>query len=176
MWLNKSLKIFCPILLSFVFSFLLVQVWTWTDGDQPLLLTPFLEAGDISRARKASLVKWRRNSSTPELAKDAVIPSYSGFLTVDKGCASKIFFWFFPATVGKRTIVENAGYLAIYWYYTNLVWCCHCSRNPVAWWRSGWFWVICPFLTTRSICPGWEWDSDPKDPTLDPDSFRDLCG
>uniref|UniRef100_A0A4Q8K3H4 Carboxypeptidase n=1 Tax=Liphistius sp. SGP-2016 TaxID=1905180 RepID=A0A4Q8K3H4_9ARAC len=57
-------------------------------GD-PLFLTPYIEAGQIDKARNLSQVGKLPNS--PPLT------SYSGFFTVNKQLGSNMFFWFFPA-------------------------------------------------------------------------------
>ncbi|CAG5126179.1 unnamed protein product [Candidula unifasciata] len=54
----------------------------------PLLLTPFLDTGNIKAALELSEVK----------DPDGVIPkSYSGFLTTDRKARNHLFFWFFPS-------------------------------------------------------------------------------
>ena len=53
----------------------------------PLLLTPYIESGDIAQARNLALV----TGLTPNIA------SYTGFFTIDRECDSNIFFWFFPS-------------------------------------------------------------------------------
>ncbi|XP_046961869.1 venom serine carboxypeptidase-like [Vanessa cardui] len=57
------------------------------DNGTALILTPFIEKGQIEEARNASIV----NS-------DIFLgyQSYSGFLTVNKTYNSNIFFWYFP--------------------------------------------------------------------------------
>ncbi|GBL86657.1 Venom serine carboxypeptidase [Araneus ventricosus] len=59
------------------------------DPDQPLFLTPYVENGDIERAR--SLSKVGKLPNAPH------VPSYSGLFTVNKEHGSNMFFWFFPA-------------------------------------------------------------------------------
>lgn len=54
------------------------------SSGNPLFLTPFLEKGEVTEARKLSEVR-------------SNVKSYSGYLTVDKKCESNLFFWFFPA-------------------------------------------------------------------------------
>ncbi|XP_071108886.1 probable serine carboxypeptidase CPVL isoform X2 [Haliotis cracherodii] len=56
------------------------------DPGQPLFLTPYLESGDIQKAKEMSL------TTSPIITK-----GYSGFLTVNKTINSNMFFWFFPA-------------------------------------------------------------------------------
>lgn len=56
--------------------------------DGKLILTPYIKAGQIEKARKLAEV--------PSLIGDVI--SYSGYLTVDvEACDSNMFFWFFPA-------------------------------------------------------------------------------
>ncbi|XP_046585302.1 probable serine carboxypeptidase CPVL isoform X4 [Haliotis rubra] len=56
------------------------------DPGEPLFLTPYLERGDIQKAKEMSL------TTSPIITK-----GYSGFLTVNKTINSNMFFWFFPA-------------------------------------------------------------------------------
>lgn len=53
-----------------------------------LMLTPYINKGNLSEARALSKVELFYG-----------ITSYSGFLTVDETCKSHLFFWFFPAAV-----------------------------------------------------------------------------
>jgi hypothetical protein len=65
-----------------------------------LILTPYIEAGNIEEARTLS------NVSGGPFPDD--IPSYSGFFTVNKQYDSNLFFWFFPAEVShSRDILKN---------------------------------------------------------------------
>ncbi|GBL86641.1 putative serine carboxypeptidase CPVL [Araneus ventricosus] len=59
------------------------------DAGEPLFLTKYIESGDIDKARVLSKTGCLPNA--PE------VPSYSGFITVNKTFNSNIFFWFFPA-------------------------------------------------------------------------------
>ncbi|XP_069669042.1 venom serine carboxypeptidase-like [Periplaneta americana] len=61
------------------------------DGDagSKLMLTPYIESGNIDEARNLAAVK---GEPFP-----ADIPSYAGYLTVNKQFNSNLFFWFFPA-------------------------------------------------------------------------------
>ncbi|KAF5279192.1 hypothetical protein FQR65_LT03439 [Abscondita terminalis] len=54
----------------------------------PLILTPYLESGNIEEARIAAEVKY-----------DALenVKSYAGYFTVSKEFNSNMFFWFFPS-------------------------------------------------------------------------------
>ena len=58
------------------------------DVGEPLYLTPLLKAGRFKEAQKRARVE---NLS--------VIPSYSGFFTVNKKYESNIFFWYIPSAV-----------------------------------------------------------------------------
>lgn len=58
------------------------------DTGDPIFLTEYIESGQFELAKNLSLVnhddmKW--------------VPSYAGYLTVNKSCNSNMFFWFFPA-------------------------------------------------------------------------------
>ncbi|XP_077978166.1 putative serine carboxypeptidase CPVL [Glandiceps talaboti] len=64
------------------------DVTNGVDPGKPLFLTPYLEAGQIEKARKLSLVGPLMGTN---------IKSYSGFLTVNKEYNSNMFFWFIPA-------------------------------------------------------------------------------
>lgn len=64
------------------------------DGS-PLYLTPYIENGKLSEAKKLSEV------TLPEL--DSHLKSHSGFLTIDKTKNANSFFWFFPAKVRNVT-------------------------------------------------------------------------
>ncbi|KAJ9586809.1 hypothetical protein L9F63_019595 [Diploptera punctata] len=59
------------------------------EPDSRLILTPYIESGRIEEARSLSAV------SGDPFPSD--IPSYSGFLTVNKTYNSNLFFWYFPA-------------------------------------------------------------------------------
>lgn len=58
------------------------------DPGKPLYLTPLIEKKLIKEAQTAALVNFSEFQN---------IKSYSGYLTVDKGFQSNLFFWFFPA-------------------------------------------------------------------------------
>ncbi|XP_022818109.1 probable serine carboxypeptidase CPVL [Spodoptera litura] len=57
-------------------------------GDKPLILTPFIENGDASKAREQSEVD-------PSLF--AGVKSYAGYFTVNKRAQWNLYSWFFPA-------------------------------------------------------------------------------
>ena len=64
------------------------------DPGEPLFLTPYIESGEIGRARNLSRVN---------LQPDYSYLSYSGYLTVNKTLGSNLFFWFFPAQNGNTS-------------------------------------------------------------------------
>jgi hypothetical protein len=68
------------------------------DVGTKLILTPYIEAGNIEEARELSAVK---GDPIPD-----DIPSYSGFFTVNKTYNSNLFFWFFPAEVSNSVYVN----------------------------------------------------------------------
>ncbi|XP_035231146.1 probable serine carboxypeptidase CPVL [Stegodyphus dumicola] len=63
--------------------------------NEPLILTPYIESGDIELARNLSKTR-------PLPAANPHLLSYSGFFTVRKEYDSNIFFWFFPALNGDE--------------------------------------------------------------------------
>ncbi|XP_071942895.1 probable serine carboxypeptidase CPVL [Antedon mediterranea] len=63
------------------------------DPGKPLILTPYIESGNIDEGRKLSLVS----------TLNSTIKSYAGYFTVDKTFNSNTFFWFFPAEVNSET-------------------------------------------------------------------------
>ncbi|KAJ9586811.1 hypothetical protein L9F63_019597, partial [Diploptera punctata] len=65
------------------------------DVGERLILTPYIESGKIEEARSLSAV------SGDPFPSD--IPSYSGYLTVNKTYNSNLFFWYFPAENGYET-------------------------------------------------------------------------
>ncbi|XP_069770185.1 probable serine carboxypeptidase CPVL [Narcine bancroftii] len=79
-------------LLRHIYKSLKISVPSTVDVDpgKPLFLTPYLESGQIDKARKLSLVG---------PLDGPVVKSYSGYLTVNKTHNSNLFFWFFPAQV-----------------------------------------------------------------------------
>lgn len=86
---------FFVIACTFVSAFLnpYGKVKRYSDGGdpgEPLILTPFIEAGKIEEAQNLSFAKFNG-------FKD--IQSYSGYFTVNKEHNSNLFFWFFPAMV-----------------------------------------------------------------------------
>ncbi|CAF3109717.1 unnamed protein product [Rotaria socialis] len=62
------------------------------DPGEPLFLTPYLEQGQIEKARQLSSVE------LPPYKQQ----SFSGYLTVNKQYNSNMFFWFFPAQNGNK--------------------------------------------------------------------------
>ncbi|XP_055533044.1 vitellogenic carboxypeptidase-like [Wyeomyia smithii] len=70
-----------------------------SDNGDPLILTPYLEAGKIKEAQTAARVNHSRIVG---------IESYSGFFTVDKKFNSNMFFWYFPV---ENVSIANAPVL-----------------------------------------------------------------
>lgn len=58
------------------------------DADDPLILTPLIEAGQIEEARKESLVNYPNFKN---------VSLYTGYLQVDKEFDNNLFFYFFPS-------------------------------------------------------------------------------
>ncbi|EEC19540.1 serine carboxypeptidase, putative, partial [Ixodes scapularis] len=63
--------------------------------NQPLFLTPLIEAGRLDEAKSLSRVG--------SLGDVEDVPSYAGFLTVQPDMGSNMFFWFFPAKESSET-------------------------------------------------------------------------
>uniref|UniRef100_A0AAG5D765 Carboxypeptidase n=1 Tax=Anopheles atroparvus TaxID=41427 RepID=A0AAG5D765_ANOAO len=61
---------------------------------EPLLLTPYIEAGNITEGQRAARVQHSRIRG---------FESYAGFLTVDKRYNSNLYFWYFPPAKENRT-------------------------------------------------------------------------
>ncbi|XP_031352306.1 venom serine carboxypeptidase-like [Photinus pyralis] len=57
-------------------------------NDEPLILTPLINAGKIKEAQDASEVKFNGFKN---------VVSYSGYFTVNEEYNSNLFFWFFPS-------------------------------------------------------------------------------
>ncbi|CAG7816568.1 unnamed protein product [Allacma fusca] len=66
-----------------------------TESDTELFLTPLIEAGKLSEARELSADHMNQFRIQSTINYD--LPSYSGYLTVDKANNANVFFWFFPA-------------------------------------------------------------------------------
>ncbi|KAG8297544.1 hypothetical protein J6590_033068 [Homalodisca vitripennis] len=64
-----------------------VEPERYIDVGEPLYLTHLLEEGKVTEAQQKSRVH-------PDIGNTT---SYSGYLTVNKGCGSNLFFWYFPA-------------------------------------------------------------------------------
>ncbi|XP_008059156.1 probable serine carboxypeptidase CPVL, partial [Carlito syrichta] len=60
------------------------------DTGQPIFLTPYIKAGQITKGKELSLV-----SPLPGLS----MKSYAGYITVNESYNSNLFFWFFPAQI-----------------------------------------------------------------------------
>lgn len=58
------------------------------DLDSKLNLSPFIESGEVWKARRLAKVDSKHFLN---------VTSFSGYLTVDKGNNSNLWFWFFPA-------------------------------------------------------------------------------
>jgi vitellogenic carboxypeptidase-like protein len=63
------------------------------DPGEPLFLTPYIKSGQIEEAKALSAVPFM-----PPL-----VPSYSGFITVNETHNTNMFFWFFPAQRNQST-------------------------------------------------------------------------
>lgn len=58
------------------------------DAEDPLILTPMIEAGQVEEARNAALVSYADFKN---------VVMYSGYLQVDKEFDNNLFFYFFPS-------------------------------------------------------------------------------
>ncbi|GFT56664.1 probable serine carboxypeptidase CPVL [Nephila pilipes] len=63
--------------------------FSFRDDNEPLFLTPYLQSGQIQRAKNLSLVRGLPNAPN--------VTSYSGLFTVQQQFNNNLFFWFFPA-------------------------------------------------------------------------------
>nr|CAD7269743.1 unnamed protein product [Timema shepardi] len=72
------------------------------DVGEALILTPYIQSGDVDMARKLAKV-----SEEPFAG---LVTSYSGYLTVNPDLNSNLFFWFFPAEV---TILQHCPSLML---------------------------------------------------------------
>ena len=70
-------------------------MWTLGSSQDPLILTPFVEQGEIELGRMLSRVA----QPLPGLQGHEMVRSYSGFFKVNQTVDKNIFFWFFPALV-----------------------------------------------------------------------------
>ncbi|XP_055334686.1 probable serine carboxypeptidase CPVL [Paramacrobiotus metropolitanus] len=68
---------------------------------EPLILTPYIKAGDIKRARQLSTVHL---PFVPAV-------SHSGFLTVNETDNGNMFFWFFPAEIAEPELAPVVVWL-----------------------------------------------------------------
>ena len=57
-----------------------------TPEEEPLLLTPYLNLGQVEKAQRLSRVK-----------DPGIPPSHAGFLTVNESLGHHLFFWYFPS-------------------------------------------------------------------------------
>lgn len=62
---------------------------------EPLLLTPYLRAGHVLRAKQLARV-------AADVFRPRRVLSYSGYFTVSDQHNSNLFFWFFPAPVTTK--------------------------------------------------------------------------
>ena len=60
----------------------------------PLMLTSFIENGDLETGRQQARVKDPIDGIGP-----LPFESYSGYITTNQSSGSNMFFWFFPAMV-----------------------------------------------------------------------------
>lgn len=70
----------------------------YTDGGDPgdpLYLTDLIRKGNLEDAKRLATVN--------HTDMNAIAPSYSGYLTVDKRFQSNMFFWYFPASLEPIT-------------------------------------------------------------------------
>ncbi|XP_050352967.1 venom serine carboxypeptidase-like [Nymphalis io] len=78
--------------LSFPYVYPRVKLEAKTEGQgdhgDPLILTPYIDKGDIELAQNISRVPFTEKIG---------ILSHSGFITVDKKYNSNLYFWYFPA-------------------------------------------------------------------------------
>ncbi|GBP23882.1 Venom serine carboxypeptidase [Eumeta japonica] len=65
------------------------------DAGDPLILTPYIESGNITIAQELSRVPFTESLR---------IKSYAGFFTVNKTYESNQFFWYFPAMVPNKAL------------------------------------------------------------------------
>ena len=82
-----------------------------SPANSRLILTPFIDSGNISEARNLSRV-----SGVPF---NEDVPSYSGYFTVNETYNSNLFFWFFPAEVSTIIFLF---YLKTDWLTNYLSW------------------------------------------------------
>ena len=68
--------------------------WSEEQVGKPLILTPFLESGQIDHAKDLAKVQG--------ISDDLGITTYSGFFTVNKTYDSNLFFWYAPSKVSKH--------------------------------------------------------------------------
>jgi len=94
--INCILNIFA---LSLIFSVVAVfaSVEFKSESASPLILTPFIQSGEIEKAQALSRVKLY----------DEYFKSYSGFFTVNPEWDSNIFFWYIPAKVLTKSELRN---------------------------------------------------------------------
>ncbi|KAF5282413.1 hypothetical protein FQR65_LT14307 [Abscondita terminalis] len=97
----SSMKLFKAVLTYYCYILPICDCLLISDEDvenelkntPPLILTPYLEIGNIEEARKLSEVKYDKIEN---------IKSYAGYFTVNKEFNSNMFFWFFPSEVDYK--------------------------------------------------------------------------
>lgn len=70
-----------------------MQVNDTLDAEKPLILTPYVESGQVAEGRRLARVS---------LADHLGIRSYAGYFTVNKTYNSNQFFWYFPPTAADE--------------------------------------------------------------------------
>jgi len=69
------------------------------NESEPLILTPWIQNGEITKAQGLSKVETLKG-----------LDSYSGFLTVNQTFNANMFFWFFPSQkTGSVDLVSPQG-------------------------------------------------------------------
>ncbi|XP_063389055.1 venom serine carboxypeptidase-like [Cydia fagiglandana] len=81
------------LFLNIVLQIVILRANADGDSSEPLFLTPLLERGDVTEARRLARVP---------LLHDLHVESYAGFFTVDKTYDSNHFFWYFPSMSTER--------------------------------------------------------------------------
>ncbi|XP_032527798.2 venom serine carboxypeptidase-like [Danaus plexippus] len=94
--LNFTFGIFFP----YVYPRIKFEAKLHGDAGEPLLLTPFIENGDIESARNMSRVLFTEKIG---------FRSHAGFLTINAKYNSNLYFWYFPP------FNENTGAPVVLW-------------------------------------------------------------
>ena len=85
---SNALTLVVSISFPFVYPRVKLEAKPRGDAGDPLILTPYIEKGNIKQAQNLSRV-----SITEKLG----IKSHAGFLTINKNYNSNLYFWYFPA-------------------------------------------------------------------------------